>query len=186
MTHPAVALARLIPTSRSGTPDAQLLAAFLASRAEEAFAELVRRHGPMVLATCRRMLGNAHDAEDAFQAVFLVLARKAHTIRGANLAGWPFAGAGRTARGGRVRRDRRSLRSQETGIRGQTEPALPANGPTPDSRLLSTELAEVIDEELARLPDHYREAVVLCELRGLSRKEAAAELGVPEGTLSSR
>ena len=120
MSRSAAALARLAaPAPAVATPDAHLLRSFLAAREGDAFAELVRRHGPMVLATCRRVLSDAHDAEDAFQAVFLVLARKAGTIRGTNLAGWLYGVALRTARGVRVTRDRRrkhSVRSQETGV----------------------------------------------------------------------
>jgi RNA polymerase sigma factor (sigma-70 family) len=196
MPRSAVALARLLPAPDPAPPDAPLLRAFVsggAAAGEAAFEELVRRHGPMVLATCRRVLGDPHDAEDAFQAVFLILARKAGAVRG-NLAGWLYAVAVRTARGVRLMRDRRrSQRSQETGNRGQGSNSSLSPVPcplspelSPDSCLLVTEQAAIIDEELARLPEHYREAVVLCELRGLSRKQAAAELGVPEGTLSSR
>src|SRR5688572_26982196 len=115
MPRPAVSLARLIPASAPGPPDVQLLSAFTAARGEEAFAEIVRRHGPMVLAACRRVLGDRDDADDAFQATFLVLARKANAIRGSNLAGWLYAVAVRTARGVRIMRDRRrghSLGSQ--------------------------------------------------------------------------
>jgi RNA polymerase sigma factor (sigma-70 family) len=196
MPRSAVSLVRLMPASENATPDAELLRALVAARGEEVFAEIVRRHGPMVLAACRRVLGHADDADDAFQAVFLVLARKATTIRGANLAGWLYAVAVRTARGVRIMRDRRrSTRSQGTGDRSQKSETGSSLSPvscllsperSPDSGLLTTELAAVIDEELARLPDCYREAVVLCELRGLSRKQAAAEIGIPEGTLSSR
>src|SRR5581483_2318054 len=171
----AATLARLVAAPDPAPPDAQLLRAFTSTRGEAAFAELVRRHGPMVLATCRRVLGHAHDAEDAFQAVFLVLARKTSTIRG-NLAGWLYGVAVRTARGVRVMRDRRR-RHETIATSGRREPAVTPGDP---------ELATVIDEELAKLPEHYREALVLCELRGLSRKEAATELGIPEGTLSSR
>src|SRR5262245_63731118 len=120
----------------------------------------------MVLAVCRRVLGDAHDAEDAFQAVFLVLARKASAVRGTNLAGWLYAVAVRTARGVRVMRDRR--RKHEAVAAGvQREPAAPFPGGDHD-------LAAVIDEELARLPGHYCEALVLVEIQGLSRRLAAA------------
>src|SRR5262245_42490216 len=176
MPRTAVSLVRLMPAPDPGPPDAQLLRAFVAARDEDVFAEIVRRHGPMVLAACRRVLGHPDDADDAFQAVFLVLARKAGTIRGANLAGWLYAVAVRTARGVRIMRDRR--RNHEL----RANPDRQGGGVATADR----DLAAVIDEELARLPECYREAVVLCELRGLSRKEAAAEIGVPEGTLSSR
>ncbi len=130
----------------------------------------------MVLAVCRRVLGDEHDAEDAFQAVFLVLARKAGAIRGSNLAGWLYAVAVRTARGVRIMRDRRRKHEQAN---GRHEPA----GEMP---IADRDLAAIIDEELTKLPEIYREPVVLCELRGLSRKQAAEELGIREGTLSSR
>jgi RNA polymerase sigma factor (sigma-70 family) len=168
-------LIRRLPATDPALADTPLVRAFQTTRSDAAFAELVRRHGPMVLAACRRALGNPDDAEDAFQAVFLVLARKAHTVRG-NLAGWLYAVAVRTARGVRIMRERR--RKHETRASNRCEPAVP---PATDH-----DLAAVIDEELARLPEHHRLAVVLCELRGQSRKQAAAELGIPEGTLASR
>ena len=180
MARSAVALARLIAPPGANPPDKPLLRAFVSSdstSSEAAFTEIVRRHGPMVLAVCRRVLGNAADADDAFQATFIVLARKAATIRG-NLAGWLYAVAVRTARGVRVMRDRR--RKHETSAaNGRRESAR-------ESAPADHNLASIIDEELARLPEHYREALVLCELRGLSRKQAAMELDIPEGTLSSR
>ncbi len=174
MSRSAVALARSIVPRIVPAPDAALLKTFIASRTDDAFAELVRRHGPMVLAVCNRVLADEHDAEDAFQAVFIVLARKAGSIRGTNLAAWLHGVATRTAKGARVTRKRRRKYERATRERPPTE--APANH----------ELAGVIDEELANLSEAYREAIVLCELRGLSRKRAATELGIPEGTLSSR
>ncbi|MBX9584273.1 MAG: sigma-70 family RNA polymerase sigma factor, partial [Gemmataceae bacterium] len=177
---PANPLRRLAFAARPDpASDALLVRTFLASRDEAAFAELVRRHGPMVLAACRRVLGHREDAEDAFQAAFLVLARKAGSVRGANLPGWLYAVAVRTARGVRVMRDRR--RRRESASRGR-EPgeARPDRSPEQD------ELVAAVDEELAGLPEPYRAAVVLCELQGRPRRSAAAELGIPEGTLSSR
>ncbi|AMV23872.1 ECF RNA polymerase sigma factor SigE [Gemmata sp. SH-PL17] len=174
MSRSAVALARSIVPRIVPAPDAALLKTFIASRTDDAFAELVRRYGPMVLAVCNRVLADEHDAEDAFQAVFIVLARKAGTIRGTNLAAWLHGVATRTAKGVRVTRKRRRKYERATRERPPTE--APADH----------ELAGVIDEELANLSEAYREAIVLCELRGLSRKRAAVELGIPEGTLSSR
>ncbi|AWM39959.1 ECF RNA polymerase sigma factor SigE [Gemmata obscuriglobus] len=181
MPRSAVALARFALAHDTPNTDAQLLSAFIASRAENPFAELVRRHGSMVLAVCRRVLSDPHDAEDAFQATFLVLARKAGSVRGANVAGWLYGVAVRTARGVRLARDRRERRADPDRKRDHTSPA-----PAPGDALAVAEQAAIVDEELARLPELYRVAVVLCELRGLSRREAATELGVPEGTVSSR
>ncbi|HEX4613009.1 MAG TPA: sigma-70 family RNA polymerase sigma factor [Urbifossiella sp.] len=171
----SAALARLLAAPDPAPADALLLRAFETARSDAAFEELVRRYGPMVLAACRRALGHAEDAEDAFQAVFLVLARKAGTVRG-NLAGWLYAVAVRTARGVRIMRERRRKHEARAGAREESVALADTDH----------DLAAVIDEELARLPGHYRDAVVLCELRGLPRKQAAAELGIPEGTLSGR
>lgn len=158
-------------------PDGDLLARFVASRDEEAFAEMVRRHGPMVLAVCRRVTGRPHDAEDAFQAAFLVLARRAaHVTRPELLANWLYGVAYRTALDARAAR----RRAEEHVVPAAPEPAAP---PPPDD---VAELRHVIDEELAKLPDKYRTAVVLCDLEGLPRAAAAAQMGIPEGTLSSR
>jgi RNA polymerase sigma factor (sigma-70 family) len=161
--------------------DEQLLDRFLAHRdemAEEAFTELVQRHGPMVLGVCRRILGDAHEAEDAFQATFLVLARKARSVvRRDKVANWLYGVAVRTAREARGRAARRRTREERVSIPISVEP--PDDG-SPD------ELRAILDEELARLPARYRGPVVLCELEGLSRPEAARRLDIPEGTLSSR
>ncbi|MDY3551203.1 sigma-70 family RNA polymerase sigma factor [Gemmata sp. JC717] len=158
-------------------PDRDLLARFVNARDEDAFAELVRRHGAMVLAVCRRVTGRAHDAEDAFQAAFLVLAKRAgHLSRPELLANWLYGVAFRTALDARASR----RRAEDRVVPTATEPACPE---PPDD---NAELRRVIDEELARLPDKYRAAVVLCDLEGLPRAAAARALGVPEGTLSSR
>jgi RNA polymerase sigma factor (sigma-70 family) len=158
-------------------PDRDLLARFVSSRDEEAFAEIVRRHGPMVLAACRRVTGRPHDADDAFQAAFLVLARRAaHINRPELLANWLYGVACRTALEARAAR----RRVEEHVVPAAPEPAAPT---PPDD---TAELRRVIDEELAKLPDKYRTAVVLCDLEGLPRAAAAAQLGIPEGTLSSR
>jgi RNA polymerase sigma factor (sigma-70 family) len=161
--------------------DEQLLDQFLARRdeaAEEAFAELVQRHGSMVLGVCRRILGDKHEAEDAFQATFLVLARKAASVvRREKVASWLYGVAVRTAKEARVRAARRRAREERVSSPIHVDP--PDDG-FPD------ELRDILDEELARLPARHRGAVVLCELEGLSRPEAARRLGIPEGTLSSR
>ncbi|MBP3954890.1 sigma-70 family RNA polymerase sigma factor [Gemmata sp. G18] len=182
MSRPAVALMRFATSAPA--PDIQLLRAFVTSRKEDAFSELVRRHRPMVLAACTRVLSDANDAEDAFQATFLVLARRPSAVRGTNLAGWLYGVAVRTARAVRLTRDRRRKRDVKgagKSRRGRIDPV-----PAPDLSLAVTERAAIIDEELAKLSAPHRDALVLCELRGLSRKQAAAELGIQSGTLSSR
>jgi RNA polymerase sigma factor (sigma-70 family) len=148
--------------------------------AEAAFAALVERYGPMVLGVCRRVLGDRHEAEDAFQAVFLVLARKAASIaRRQQLANWLYGVACRTALDARARTTRRQARERKAHAMSPSEV-----NPTDEVDL--DELRSILDEELARLPEKYRGAVVLCELDGLSRHAAAQRLGIPEGTLSSR
>ena len=159
--------------------DADLIALYLGpdhSASENAFAVLVRRHGPAVLGVCRRLLSGSPDAEDAFQAAFLVLARRAGAIRRPeNLASWLHGVALRTAREARRRAAR--IRRREGGTMIDPRAAEP---PTIDDRL--PQLVEEID----RLPDRLRAPLVLCELEGLSRKEAAERLRLSEGTLSSR
>ena len=161
-----------------GFSDGQLLGQFVARRDDAAFAALVRRHGPMVLAVCRRVLRHAQDAEDAFQATFLVLAKKAAAVADREaVAGWLHGVAYRAALGARASALRR--RAKERQVEAMPHPVAP---PQDDQR----ELLELLDRELARLPEKYRLPVVLCELEGRSRKEAARQLGLPEGTLSSR
>jgi RNA polymerase sigma factor (sigma-70 family) len=161
--------------------DAELLGRFVAGRdeaAEAAFAALVERHGVMVLGVCRRVLANRDEAEDAFQATFLVLARKAAAIaRRELLASWLHGVAHRAALDARTRATRQKAREKRLGA------MLPAE---PPDQTLANELRAVLDEELARLPERHRTAILLCELEGLSRREAAARLGISEGTLSSR
>src|SRR5947209_1212891 len=153
--------------------DAELLGRFVRGRDPAAFEVLVWRHGPMVLGCARRSLGNDADAEDAFQATFLTLARKAGSIRrGGALAAWLHLVARRIA--GRIRQQRRPLRSLDG-----RDIAAPGAAP-PD------ELACVLDEEIAGLPERFRRAVVLCYLEGHSAEEAAELLGCPRGTVLSR
>ncbi|MFO0851022.1 MAG: sigma-70 family RNA polymerase sigma factor, partial [Gemmataceae bacterium] len=159
-------------------PDAALLAAFADRRDPAAFAALVRRHAGLVWAVCRRVTADPHVAEDAFQAVWLVLARKAGAVRPRHsLGGWLHRTAVHVSLKARAMTDRRRRRE------GEPLPDAPAPLPPapPDPALLAA-----LDEEIARLPDALRAAVVLCELEGASRKVAAATLGVAEGTLSSR
>jgi RNA polymerase sigma factor (sigma-70 family) len=156
--------------------DAQLLRAYADGRDGAAFAVLVGRYGPLVWAVCRRVVGDPHAAEDAFQATFLVLARKAGAVRpGRSAAGWLYRTATHIALKARARSARRG--------RPQRVPDVVAAEPptAPDPAALAA-----LHEEVARLPDGLRAAVVLCELQGASRRAAAAHLGVAEGTLSSR
>ncbi len=157
--------------------DAQLLAAFVSRRDGDAFAALVRRHAGMVWNVCRRWLTNPVDAEDAFQATFLVLVRRAHSInRPEQLANWLYGVAIHAAR--KIRD--RSVRRQRTEFQRNALDDIPAR------HAVEPELTYLLDEELQRLPEKYRLPVVLCHLRGMSRRQAAAMLGCPEGTLSAR
>ncbi len=161
-----------------GLTDGQLLGQFVARRDEAAFAALVRRHGPMVFGVCRRILRNAQDAEDAFQAAFLVLARKASRVTKREAIGsWLYSVAYRAALAARASVLRRKAKSSRW-----STCVLPSS----HQLKISPELLAVLDRELARLPEKFRLPVVLCELEGRSRKEAARQLGVAEGTLSSR
>ena len=167
----------LIRKDGAGLTDGQLLASFIATRDEAAFVALVRRHGRMVLGVCRRILRHEHDAEDAFQATFLVLARKAASVVPREAVGnWLYGVAYRTALEARTVNARR--RGKERHVRDMPERAVGSGE--------LGELREVLDRELSRLPDKYRLPMVLCELEGRSRQEVARQLGLPEGTLSSR
>jgi RNA polymerase sigma factor (sigma-70 family) len=152
--------------------DGQLLERFLAVRDEQAFEALVRRHGPMVLGVCRRVLGNAHDAEDSFQATFLVLARRAASVRRRGALGsWLYGVARHMALHARRAAARRRAKEANAMPRPETQ---------------TDDLREVLDEELGRLPDKYRALLVLCDLEGRTRQEAARQLGLPQGTVASR
>jgi RNA polymerase sigma factor (sigma-70 family) len=172
----------------AGVSDGQLLARFAAHRdelAEIAFAVLVHRHGPMVLRVCRQILGDWHTAEDAFQATFLILARKAGSIHQPELLGhWLHGVALRTAREARMRHDRRrrneSPREERIGAEPIDETA------RPESLLVCREEFEALHEEVSRLPERYRIPVVLCELEGLTYREAALRLRCPVGTIGVR
>jgi RNA polymerase sigma factor (sigma-70 family) len=166
------------PPDGAAMTDGQLLSRFVEGRDEAAFAALVRRHGPMVWGVCRRLLANHQDAEDAFQATFLVLVRKAATVLPREMvANWLYGVACMTARRSKVAAAR--ARRRERQVANVPEPA--AAGPD-----LWDDLRPLLDQELARLPDRYRVVVVLCDLEGKTRKEAAGQLGLPEGTVASR
>jgi RNA polymerase sigma factor (sigma-70 family) len=170
-------LRRTRPSSSGEQEDDRLLAGFVAGN-QSAFTDLVVRYAPLVWGVCRRVLPRPQDAEDAFQAVFLVLARKAPSLCGSGgLGPWLHRVASRTAVKARARVAR--LASRET--RAEAEP--PA-APSPD--LLAREARVVLDEEVSRLPDKYRLPVVLCYLEGLTNEEAARRLACPHGTVLSR
>jgi len=158
--------------------DGQLLEDFVIRREPLALEALVRRHGPMVWGVCCRVLGNRHDAEDAFQATFLVLVRRAASINPKEMVGnWLFGVARRTSLKARAMTAKRLAR--EMSVADLPEPTLEEHG-------FSNDMKTVIDQELSRLPEKYRAAIVMCDLRGETRKEAARQLGLPEGTLAGR
>ncbi len=178
-TRTSLGFTELIRTVRAhddaDQSDGQLLRQFLAQRDEEAFAALVRRHGPMVLGVCRRVLGNAADADDAFQAAFLVLVRQAVSLSGrAVLGDWLHGVARRTALNAKRMSARRWVKDQAMARpEAQSEPA-------------RDDWLPLLDEELGRLREKYRLPIVLCDLEGKSRREAAASLCWPEGTVAGR
>jgi RNA polymerase sigma factor (sigma-70 family) len=158
--------------------DRELLQRFIKSRDERAFEALVRLHGPLVLGVCRRIVGHHHDAEEAFQATFLVLARKAATVRPPEMvANWLYGVACRTALKTRAAAARRRAKEVQLTV-------IPELKASPTERW--EEIASLLDRELRRLPDKFRAAVVCCDLEGRSRQEAALQLGCPEGTLKAR
>jgi RNA polymerase sigma factor (sigma-70 family) len=158
--------------------DRQLLARFTTQRDETAFATLVRRHGPLVLGVCRRVLGHEQQAEDAFQAAFLILARKAAAMRWQDSIGnWLYGVAYRVARKERARAARRRQCESQP-------PVLPEPEASPEPAW--RELAAVLDEELHGLPGECRSALVLCYLNGLTRDQAALQLGWSLRTLDRR
>jgi RNA polymerase sigma factor (sigma-70 family) len=164
---------------RPDMTDGQLLERFISNRDESALAAIVRRHGPMVWGVCRRVLSNHHDAEDAFQATFLVLVRNATSIRQREMvANWLYGVAHQTSLKARAMMAKRRAREKQ----GNEMPELKAVA-EPD---LWRDLQPLLDQELSRLPDKYRVAIVLCDLEGKKRKEVARQLKIREGTLSSR
>lgn len=157
--------------------DSRLLRRFHRERDEDAFAELIRRHGGLVLGVCGRVLRDGHAAEDACQAVFLLLARKAGRLRRrGSLAGWLHAVAVRVAGQARRAEERRRQRERQC--------ALPINATTEEPSW--REVRQLLDAELARLPERYRSPLVLCYLQGLSHEEAAQRLGWSVTTLRGR
>jgi RNA polymerase sigma factor (sigma-70 family) len=158
--------------------DGQLLGRFVGQADQAAFTEIVRRHGAMVWGVCARRLGQTPDAEDAFQATFLVLVRKASGLRRpGSLGPWLYGVANRTALKAEGRNARRAARERAL-------PDRPVGEPEPDH--LWGDLRPLLDEELSRLPEKYRRPLLLCYLQGLSNEEAARALGCPAGTVFSR
>jgi RNA polymerase sigma factor (sigma-70 family) len=161
----------------TGLTDGQLLDRFLIRRDDLAFEALIARHGPMVLGVCRAVLRDPAEADDAFQAAFLVLVRQAHSIRGRDgLGGWLYRTSYHIALRARASMARRRRLSPP--------PADPPADPAED--VLRTELRELVHAELNRLPESYRAAVVLCDIEGLTHDEAARRLQWPVGTVKGR
>jgi RNA polymerase sigma factor (sigma-70 family) len=157
-------------------PDHELLERFIRSREQTAFATLVARHGPRVLGVCRRVLRDEHAAEDAFQNVFLLLARKAGSIRERTLlAGWLYGAACRTAAHARAAAARRR------GREALAEAGRPSDDPAVE--VAARELSAILDEEIGRLPERYRSAIVLCHIEWQTQDEAARRLGCSPRTL---
>lgn len=164
--------------------DQPLLESFLRQQDPEAFAMLVERHGPLVLRVCRRMLNRAQDVEDAFQATFLILARKAQAVRQErSLSGWLYTVAQRAACQIRSRAARRQR--QETLVGDWSTAAVPASGiGDPVREAQRREECALVEEEVGRLPEKYRHLLILCDLLGQTHAEAAQELGRPPGSIS--
>jgi RNA polymerase sigma factor (sigma-70 family) len=158
--------------------DQQLLDRFITLRDQDAFAVLMERHGPLVWSTCGRLLQDFHTAEDAFQATFMILVRKAGTIRrGVTLASWLYRVAFRVALHARTKIGRLRTEPREVDT-------MPARSSHPAAEW--NELRPVLDEEINRLPEKYRVPVVLCYLQGKTNEEAAELLGWTKGTVSGR
>jgi len=178
--HAVISFLRRIHCTEAlaGAPDEELLEQFVAHRDDAAFTVLLRRHGPMVWGVCRRLVADRQDAEDCFQATFLVLSRKAASIgRGKLLANWLFGVARRAALNARAMRARRAEHEQ------LCEYPPDARGTTPT---LWDDVRSVLDEELAKLPRKYRLPLLLCGLEGMTHAEAGKHLGWPTGTVAGR
>jgi RNA polymerase sigma factor (sigma-70 family) len=162
----------------AGLTDGELVGAFLARHDAAAFETLVRRHGGMVLGVCRRVLGNVDDADDAFQATFMVLVRRAASVVPRDKVGnWLYGVAYKTSLSAkRIIARRRAREKQVTDM----------PHPYTDAKQDRLDLQHLLDQELSQLPEKYRLPVVLCDLEGRTRREVARQLRLPEGTLSNR
>jgi RNA polymerase sigma factor (sigma-70 family) len=170
-----------MPQSAGPRPDREpadrhLLERFVNAQDEAAFAVLVQRHGPMVVGVCRRLLHDAQEAEDAFQATFLVLVHKARSVRAELLGPWLHGVAYRSAARAR-QATRRRARQREAA-------AMPVGDPAVE--VIWRDLRQVLDEELGQLAQKYRAPLVLFYLEGKSTEEVAEQLGCPKGTVLSR
>jgi RNA polymerase sigma factor (sigma-70 family) len=162
----------------AGRTDGQLLDSFIQHKDNVALSALVRRHGPMVWGVCSRLLHGHQDAEDAFQATFLILVQKAATLPDLEMVGnWLYGVAHQTAVRMRALAARRGVRERQVVV--MPDP-ISAQQPVWD------DLVPVVDEELARLPEKYRVLIVLCQLEGKTLKEVAQQLAIPQGTVASR
>jgi RNA polymerase sigma factor (sigma-70 family) len=181
MTKQAAVLAHAVRKVKAGhlaLTDRELLQRFTADGNQEAFATLVNRHSAMVFGVCKRLLPTVPDAEDACQAVFLVLSNKASTNRWqSSVANWLYTTARKVARNARLASSRRARREGAAAVREWVAPA---------DTMTSQELVAALDQELDRLSPRYREPLVLCYLEGLTRDEAAVQLNVPIATLKSQ
>ncbi len=163
---------------RPDLTDGQLLVRFLSRQDTAALEALVLRHGPMVWSLCRRVLRNHQDAEDAFQATFLVLVRKAASIASREKVGnWLYGVAHQTALKARATRAKRQVREEQV---------MPMPEPVVTGQDLWGDLLPLLDQEVSQLPEKYRTVLVLCELEGKTRNEVGRQLGLPEGTVASR
>jgi RNA polymerase sigma factor (sigma-70 family) len=161
----------------AGPTDGELMAAYVARHDPAAFEALVRRHGPMVLGVCRRILRNDADAEDAFQATFLVLVRKAGTLKAKSMvSNWLYGVAHNTALKAKAMDQQRRAKEREAGALSKEQAG----------EEVWQQAQALLDEAVRGLPDRYRVAIVLCDLEGKTVKEAARQLACPQGTVATR
>lgn len=192
MAHePLAAVLRHLRRWVGGAPgaddsDGQLLERFATQHDEAAFATLMQRHGPLVLSVCRRLLADPHSVDDAFQATFVVLVRRAAALkREGSLGSWLYTVAYRIALKARAHAARRRTREQQ--VENMDQEAISAQAAdNPHGRVFQAELREVLDDEVSRLPEKYRAPLILCYLQGKTNEQAAHELGCPVGSMSWR